>query len=162
MLSMVDMLDDPEAKSELNTRVSNLNDIKELATKLLDDKNALLRFLKRNRISGCETRHSYDNMYVSQLYDICEDNVLCNIQAWEFHMCVSEADYELIKERIISNQGLYYLLYLIGKIKNKVVAKERKQWCIQATESIGYAPTDTTKWRGNLAEWWLAQVDRIK
>ena len=162
MLSMVDMLDDPEAKSELNTRIANLNDIKERAAKLLDDKNALLRFLKRNRISGCETRHSYDNMYVSQLYDICEDNVLRNIQAWEFHMCVSEADYELIKERVISNQGLYYLLYLIGKIKNKVAAKERKQWCIQATESIGYSPTDTTKWRGNLAEWWLAQVDRIK
>ncbi len=77
-------------------------------------------------------------------------------------MCVSEADYELIKERVISNQGLYYLLYLIGKIKNKVAAKERKQWCIQATESIGYSPTDTTKWRRNLAEWWLAQVDRIK
>lgn len=162
MLSMVDMLDDPETKSELNTRIANLNDIKERATKLLDDKNALLRFLKRNRISGCETRYSYDNMYVSQLYDICEDNVLRNIQAWEFHMCVSEADYELIKERVISNQGLYYLLYLIGKIKNKVAAKERKQWCIQATESIGYSPTDTTKWRGNLAEWWLAQVDRIK
>jgi hypothetical protein len=162
MLSMVDMLDDPETKSELNTRIANLNDIKEQATKLLDDKNALLRFLKRNRISGCETRYSYDNMYVSQLYDICEDNVLRNIQAWEFHMCVSEADYELIKERVISNQGLYYLLYLIGKIKNKVAAKERKQWCIQATESIGYSPTDTTKWRGNLAEWWLAQVDRIK
>lgn len=162
MLSMVDMLDDPEAKSELNTRIANLNDIKERATKLLDDKNALLRFLKRNRISGCETRHSYDNMYVSQLYDVCEDNVLRNIQAWEFHMCVSEANYELIKERVISNQGLYYLLYLIGKIKNKVAAKERKQWCIQATESIGYSPTDTTKWRGNLAEWWLAQVDRIK
>ena len=162
MLSMVDMLDDPEAKSELNTRISNLNDIKERAVKLLDDKNALLRFLKRNRISGCETRHSYDNMYVSQLYDVCEDNVLRNIQAWEFHMCVSEANYELIKERVISNQGLYYLLYLIGKIKNKVAAKERKQWCIQATESIGYSPTDTTKWRGNLAEWWLAQVDRIK
>lgn len=162
MLSMVDMLDDLEAKSELNTRIANLNDIKERATKLLDDKNALLRFLKRNRISGCETRHSYDNMYVSQLYDICEDNVLRNIQAWEFHMCVSEANYELIKERVISNQSLYYLLYLIGKIKNKVAAKERKQWCIQATESIGYSPTDTTKWRGNLAEWWLAQVDRIK
>jgi hypothetical protein len=162
MLSMVDMLDDPETKSELNTRIANLNDIKERATKLLDDKNALLRFLKRNRISGCETRHSYDNMYVSQLYDVCEDNVLRNIQAWEFHMCVSEANYELIKERVISNQGLYYLLYLIGKIKNKVAAKERKQWCIQATESIGYSPTDTTKWRGNLAEWWLAQVDRIK
>lgn len=162
MLSMVDMLDDPETKSELNTRIANLNDIKERATKLLDDKNALLRFLKRNRISGCETRYSYDNMYVSQLYDICEDNVLRNIQAWEFHMCVSEADYELIKERVISSQGLYYLLYLIGKIKNKVAAKERKQWCIQATESIGYSPTDTTKWRGNLAEWWLAQVDRIK
>lgn len=162
MLSMVDMLDDPEAKSELNTRIANLNDIKERATKLLDDKNALLRFLKRNRISGCETRHSYDNMYVSQLYDICEDNVLRNIQAWEFHMCASEADYELIKERVISNQGLYYLLYLIGKIKNKVAAKERKQWCIQAANSIGYSPTDTTKWRGNLAEWWLAQVDRIK
>ena len=162
MLSMVDMLDDPETKSELNMRIANLNDIKERATKLLDDKNALLRFLKRNRISGCETRYSYDNMYVSQLYDICEDNVLRNIQAWEFHMCVSEADYELIKERVISNQGLYYLLYLIGKIKNKVAAKERKQWCIQATESIGYSPTDTTKWRGNLAEWWLAQVDRIK
>ena len=162
MLSMVDMLDDPEAKSELNTRIANLNDIKERAVKLLDDKNALLRFLKRNRISGCETRHSYDNMYVSQLYDVCEDNVLRNIQAWEFHMCVSEANYELIKERVISNQGLYYLLYLIGKIKNKVAAKERKQWCIQATESIGYSPTDTTKWRGNLAEWWLAQVDRIK
>ena len=162
MLSVVDILDDPEAKSELNTRIANLNDIKERATKLLDDKNALLRFLKRNRISGCETRYSYDNMYVSQLYDICEDNVLRNIQAWEFHMCVSEADYELIKERVISNQGLYYLLYLIGKIKNKVAAKERKQWCIQATESIGYSPTDTTKWRGNLAEWWLAQVDRIK
>ena len=162
MLSMVDMLDDPETKSELNTRIANLNDIKERATKLLDDKNALLRFLKRNRISGCETRYSYDNMYVSQLYDICEDNVLRNIQAWEFHMCASEADYELIKERVISNQGLYYLLYLIGKIKNKVAAKERKQWCIQATESIGYSPTDTTKWRGNLAEWWLAQVDRIK
>ena len=162
MLSMVDMLDDPETKSELNTRIANLNDIKERATKLLDDKNALLRFLKRNRISGCETRYSYDNMYVSQLYDICEDNVLRNIQAWEFHMCVSEADYELIKERVISNQGLYYLLYLIGKIKNKVAAKARKQWCIQATESIGYSPTDTTKWRGNLAEWWLAQVDRIK
>ena len=162
MLSMVDMLDDPEAKSELNTRIANLNDIKERATKLLDDKNALLRFLKRNRISGCETRYSYDNMYVSQLYDVCEDNVLRNIQAWEFHMCVSEANYELIKERVISNQGLYYLLYLIGKIKNKVAAKERKQWCIQATESIGYSPTDTTKWRGNLAEWWLAQVDRIK
>ena len=162
MLSMVDMLDDPETKSELNTRIANLNDIKERATKLLDDKNALLRFLKRNRISGCEIRYSYDNMYVSQLYDICEDNVLRNIQAWEFHMCVSEADYELIKERVISNQGLYYLLYLIGKIKNKVAAKERKQWCIQATESIGYSPTDTTKWRGNLAEWWLAQVDRIK
>lgn len=77
-------------------------------------------------------------------------------------MCVSEADYELIKERVISNQGLYYLLYLIGEIKNKVAAKERKQWCIQATESIGYSPTDTTKWCGNLAEWWLAQVDRIK
>ena len=162
MLSMVDMLDDPEAKSELNTRIANLNDIKERVVKLLDDKNALLRFLKRNRISGCETRHSYDNMYVSQLYDVCEDNVLRNIQAWEFHMCVSEANYELIKERVISNQGLYYLLYLIGKIKNKVAAKERKQWCIQATESIGYSPTDTTKWRGNLAEWWLAQVDRIK
>lgn len=162
MLSMVDMLDNPETKSELNTRIANLNDIKERATKLLDDKNALLRFLKRNRISGCETRYSYDYMYVSQLYDICEDNVLRNIQAWEFHMCVSEADYELIKERVISNQGLYYLLYLIGKIKNKVAAKERKQWCIQATESIGYSPTDTTKWRGNLAEWWLAQVDRIK
>ena len=162
MLSMVDMLDDPETKSELNTRIANLNDIKERATKLLDDKNALLRFLKRNRISRCETRHSYDNMYVSQLYDVCEDNVLRNIQAWEFHMCVSEANYELIKERVISNQGLYYLLYLIGKIKNKVAAKERKQWCIQATESIGYSPTDTTKWRGNLAEWWLAQVDRIK
>ena len=162
MLSMVDMLDDPETKSELNTRIANLNDIKERATKLLDDKNALLRFLKRNRISGCETRYSYDNMNVSQLYDNCEDNVLRNIQAWEFHMCVSEADYELIKERVISNQGLYYLLYLIGKIKNKVAAKERKQWCIQATESIGYSPTDTTKWRGNLAEWWLAQVDRIK
>ena len=162
MLSMVDMLDDPETKSELNTRIANLNDIKERATKLLDDKNALLRFLKRNRISGCETRYSYDNMYVSQLYDICEDNVLRNIQAWEFHMCASEADYELIKERVISNQGLYYLLYLIGKIKNKVAAKERKQWCIQATESIGYSPTDTTKWRGNLAEWWLVQVDRIK
>ena len=159
---MVDMLDDPEAKSELNTRIANLNDIKERVVKLLDDKNALLRFLKRNRISGCETRHSYDNMYVSQLYDVCEDNVLRNIQAWEFHMCVSEANYELIKERVISNQGLYYLLYLIGKIKNKVAAKERKQWCIQATESIGYSPTDTTKWRGNLAEWWLAQVDRIK
>ena len=67
---MVDMLDDPEIKSELNTRIANLNDIKERATKLLDDKNALLRFLKRNRISGCETRHSYDNMYVSQLKEL--------------------------------------------------------------------------------------------
>lgn len=162
MLSMVDMLDDPETKSELNTRIANLNDIKERATKLLDDKNALLGFLKKNRISGRETRFSYDNLYVSQLYDICEDGILRNIEPWEFHMCVSEADYELIKERVISNQGLYYLLYLIGKIKNKVAAKERKQWCIQATESIGYSLTDTTKWRGNLAEWWLAQVDRIK
>ena len=162
MLLRVDEFEDPKMKSELDERISNLKDAKERATKLLDDKNALLRFLKRNRISGCETRYSYDNMYVSQLYDICEDNVLRNIQAWEFHMCVSEADYELIKERVISNQGLYYLLYLIGKIKNKVAAKERKQWCIQATESIGYSPTDTTKWRGNLAEWWLAQVDRIK
>lgn len=162
MLSMVDMLDDPETKSELNTRIANLNDIKERATKLLDDKNALLGFLKKNRICGRETRFSYDNLYVSQLYDICEDGILRNIEPWEFHMCVSDADYELIKERVISNQGLYYLLYLIGKIKNKVAAKERKQWCIQATESIGYSPTDTTKWRGNLAEWWLAQVDRIK
>lgn len=162
MLLRVDEFEDPKMKSELDERISNLKDAKERATKLLDDKNALLRFLKRNRISGCEIRYSYDNMYVSQLYDICEDNVLRNIQAWEFHMCVSEADYELIKERVISNQGLYYLLYLIGKIKNKVAAKERKQWCIQATESIGYSPTDTTKWRGNLAEWWLAQVDRIK
>ena len=162
MLLRVDEFEDHKMKSELDERISNLKDAKERATKLLDDKNALLRFLKRNRISGCEIRYSYDNMYVSQLYDICEDNVLRNIQAWEFHMCVSEADYELIKERVISNQGLYYLLYLIGKIKNKVAAKERKQWCIQATESIGYSPTDTTKWRGNLAEWWLAQVDRIK
>jgi hypothetical protein len=162
MLLRVDEFEDPKMKSELDERISNLKDAKERATKLLDDKNALLGFLKKNRISGRETRFSYDNMYVSQLYDICEDNVLRNIQAWEFHMCVSEADYELIKERVISNQGLYYLLYLIGKIKNKVAAKERKQWCIQATESIGYSPTDTTKWRGNLAEWWLAQVDRIK
>ena len=162
MLLRVDEFEDPKMKSELDERISNLKDAKARATKLLDDKNALLRFLKRNRISGCETRHSYDNMYVSQLYDICEDNVLRNIQAWEFHMCVREADYELIKERVISNQGLFYLLYLLGKIKNKVAAKERKQWCIQATESIGYSPTDTTKWRGNLAEWWLAQVDRIK
>lgn len=162
MLSMVDMFDDPETKLELNTRIANLNDIKERATKLLDDKNALLGFLKKNRISGRETRFSYDNLYVSQLYDICEDGILRNVEPWEFHMCVSDADYELIKERVISNQGLYYLLYLIGKIKNKVAAKERKQWCIQATESIGYSPTDTTKWRGNLAEWWLAQVDRIK
>ena len=162
MLLRVDEFEDHKMKSELDERISNLKDAKERATKLLDDKNALLGFLKKNRISGRETRFSYDNMYVSQLYDICEDNVLRNIQAWEFHMCVSEADYELIKERVISNQGLYYLLYLIGKIKNKVAAKERKQWCIQATESIGYSPTDTTKWRGNLAEWWLSQVDRIK
>ena len=162
MLLRVDEFEDPKMKSELDERISNLKDTKERATKLLDDKNALLGFLKKNRISGRETRFSYDNMYVSQLYDICEDNALRNIQAWEFHMCVSEADYELIKERVISNQGLYYLLYLIGKIKNKVAAKERKQWCIQATESIGYSPTDTTKWRGNLTEWWLAQVDRIK
>ena len=162
MLLRVDEFEDPKMKSELDERISNLKDTKERATKLLDDKNALLGFLKKNRISGRETRFSYDNLYVSQLYDICEDGILRNIEPWEFHMCVSEADYELIKERVISNQGLYYLLYLIGKIKNKVAAKERKQWCIQATESIGYSPTDTTKWRGNLAEWWLAQVDRIK
>ena len=162
MLLRVDEFEDPKMKSELDERISNLKDTKERATKLLDDKNALLGFLKKNRISGRETRFSYDNLYVSQLYDICEDGILRNIEPWEFHMCVSDADYELIKERVISNQGLYYLLYLIGKIKNKVAAKERKQWCIQATESIGYSPTDTTKWRGNLAEWWLAQVDRIK
>ena len=162
MLLRVDEFEDPKMKSELDERISNLKDTKERATKFLDDKNALLGFLKKNRISGCETRFSYDNLYVSQLYDICEDGILRNIEPWEFHMCVSDADYELIKERVISNQGLYYLLYLIGKIKNKVAAKERKQWCIQATESIGYSPTDTTKWRGNLAEWWLAQVDRIK
>ena len=162
MLLRVDEFEDPKMKSELDERISNLKDTKERATKLLDDKNALLGFLKKNRISGRETRFSYDNLYVSQLYDICEDGILRNIEPWEFHMCVSEADYELIKERVISNQGLYYLLYLIGKIKNKGAAKERKQWCIQATESIGYSPTDTTKWRGNLAEWWLAQVDRIK
>ena len=162
MLLRVDEFEDHKMKSELDERISNLKDTKERATKLLDDKNALLGFLKKNRISGRETRFSYDNLYVSQLYDICEDGILRNIEPWEFHMCVSDADYELIKERVISNQGLYYLLYLIGKIKNKVAAKERKQWCIQATESIGYSPTDTTKWRGNLAEWWLAQVDRIK
>ena len=162
MLLRVDEFEDPKMKSELDERISNLKDTKERATKLLDDKNALLGFLKKNRISGRETRFSYDNLYVSQLYDICEDGILRNIEPWEFHMCVSEADYELIKERVISNQGLYYLLYLIGKIKNKVAAKERKQWCIQATKSIGYSPTDTTKWRGNLTEWWLAQVDRIK
>lgn len=162
MLLRVDEFEDHKMKSELDERISNLKDAKERATKLLDDKNALLGFLKKNRICGRETRFSYDNLYVSQLYDICEDGILRNIEPWEFHMCVSDADYELIKERVISNQGLYYLLYLIGKIKNKVAAKERKQWCIQATESIGYSPTDTTKWRGNLAEWWLAQVDRIK
>ena len=162
MLLRVDEFEDPKMKSELDERISNLKDAKERATKLLDDKNALLGFMKKNRIFGRETRFSYDNLYVSQLYDICEDGILRNVEPWEFHMCVSDADYELIKERVISNQGLYYLLYLIGKIKNKVAAKERKQWCIQATESIGYSPTDTTKWRGNLAEWWLAQVDRIK
>ena len=162
MLLRVDEFEDPKMKSELDERISNLKDAKERATKLLDDKNALLGFMKKNRIFGRETRFSYDNLYVSQLYDICEDGILRNIEPWEFHMCVSDADYELIKEKVISNQGLYYLLYLIGKIKNKVAAKERKQWCIQATESIGYSPTDTTKWRGNLAEWWLAQVDRIK
>lgn len=162
MLLGVDKFEDPKMKSELNERISNLKDAKERATKLLDDKNALLGFLKKNRISGRETRFSYDNLYVSQLYDICEDGILRNVEPWEFHMCVSDADYELIKERVISNQGLYYLLYLIGKIKNKVSAKERKQWCVLSTQSIGYSPTDTTKWRGNLSEKWLAQVDRIK
>lgn len=162
MLLRVDEFEDPKMKSELDERISNLKDTKERATKLLDDKNALLGFLKKNRISGRETRFSYDNLYVSQLYDICEDGILRNVEPWEFHMCVSDADYELIKERVISNQGLYYLLYLIGKIKNKVSAKERKQWCVLSTQSIGYSPTDTTKWRGNLSEKWLAQVDRIK
>lgn len=162
MLLRVNEFEDPKMKSELDERISNLKDTKERATKLLDDKNALLGFLKKNRISGRETRFSYDNLFVSQLYDICEDGILRNVEPWEFHMCVSDADYELIKERVISNQGLYYLLYLIGKIKNKVSAKERKQWCVLSTQSIGYSPTDTTKWRGNLSEKWLAQVDRIK
>lgn len=162
LLCALDELDEPEMKAELNERLANINSIRERALALIKDKTSILEFLNKHRIKDETVSFDYDQLYVAKIYDVCEDNALRGISPWEFQQCVGCADYELIKERVMSNQALYYLLYLIGKIKNKVTAKERKQWCIQATESIGYSPTDTTKWRGNLSERWLEQVDRIK
>lgn len=162
MLCEVEAIDDTVAMAELNDRIDALNDAKTQAQELIEKKRDLLAFLTKCQVKEVVTQYTYDHQYVSSLYEMCEDSVLQGVQLWEFQMCACSGNYCHIKNRIESNRAMYYLLYLISKIKQKVSVKERKIWCIEATKSIGYAPTDTTKWRGNLSEKWLAQVDRIK